>query len=52
MRIIREQNLEIICQKMELDCFIEIAAKKSISQDVEGIFGMVFGLKISRKVYA
>ena len=42
MRIIKEKNLEIISQKMELSCEIEIATRKKNAQIVFDIFENLF----------
>lgn len=49
MRIIREKKLQLISQKMELDCQIEIAAKKSDAEKIQALFGAIFGVGIERK---
>ena len=49
MRIIKEQNLEIIAQKMELNCEIEIAVRKKNAEKVFDIFKNVFEIDIQIK---
>ncbi|GEP52110.1 hypothetical protein FNO01nite_27820 [Flavobacterium noncentrifugens] len=48
MRIIKEKNLEIIFQKMEMSCEIEIATRKKNAENVFGTFESLFeiGIKI------
>ncbi len=46
MRIIKEKNLEIIAQKMELSCEIEIAIRKKNAEIVFDIFDNLFEIKI------
>lgn len=49
MRVIKEKNLEIISQKMEMDCEIEIAARKKNAAAVLEIFGSMFEISIKAK---
>lgn len=46
MRVIKEKNLEIVSQKMEMSCEIEIATRKKNAQMVEEIFNSMFEIKI------
>jgi len=46
MRVIKEKNLQIINQKMEQDCEIEIAIRKREAQKVFEIFSTMFEIKI------
>jgi len=48
MRIIKEKNLEIISQKMEMSCEIEITTRKKNAENVFGTFESLFeiGIKI------
>jgi len=50
MRIIKEKNLEIISQKMEMSCEIEIATRKKNAENVFGTFESLFeiGIKIKK----
>lgn len=48
MRLIREKNLEILSQKMELDCEMEIAVRKKDAARAEAAFGSLFGVRICR----
>lgn len=49
MRIIKEKNLAIVSQKMELGCEIEIATRKKNAQNVQETFEAVFGVSITEK---
>jgi uncharacterized YigZ family protein len=49
MRIIKEKNLEIISQKMELGCEIEIATRKKNAEMVFEIFSSLFEVEIKPK---
>ncbi len=49
MRIIKEKNLEIISQKMELSCEIEIATRKKNAEIVFAIFDNLFEITIKLK---
>ncbi len=46
MRIIKEQNLNIINQKMELSCVIEIETRKSNQEKILELFESLFEVKI------
>jgi uncharacterized YigZ family protein len=46
MRIIKEKNLNIISQKMEMDCEIVIGTRKKNASAVEEAFGNLFGVEI------
>jgi uncharacterized YigZ family protein len=46
MRIIREKNLRIVSQKMELDCEIEIAVRKKNAVIAVEAFEAVYGVTI------
>lgn len=48
MRIIKEKNLEIVSQKMEMSCEIEIATRKKNAKNIFGTFESLFeiGIKI------
>jgi uncharacterized YigZ family protein len=48
MRIIKEKNLEIISQKMELSCKIEIAARKKNAEMIFSIFDTMFEISINK----
>jgi putative IMPACT (imprinted ancient) family translation regulator len=49
MRIIKEKNLEIITQKMERDCKIEIATRKSNTNEIDSIFKNIFEVRVEIK---
>jgi len=49
MRVIKEKNLEIISQKMELSCEIEVATRKKNAENVFGIFESLFEISIKVK---
>ncbi len=46
MRVIKEKNLEIISQKMELECEIVISTRKKNAEIVFAIFNSMFEIKI------
>ena len=48
MRVIKEKNLEIIAQKMELSCEIEIKIRKKNAEMIFDIFNSIFGIKIKK----
>jgi uncharacterized YigZ family protein len=49
MRIIKEKNLEIVSQKMELGCEIEIATRKKNAEMIFEIFSSLFEVEIKLK---
>jgi uncharacterized YigZ family protein len=49
MRIIKEKNLEIVNQKMELDCEIEISIRKKNAEEIFSIFDSIFEIEITEK---
>ena len=49
MRIIKEKNLEIIAQKMEMSCEIEIATRKKNAKNIFDIFNSVYEILIKEK---
>lgn len=49
MRIIKEKNLQIVSQKMEMDCEIEIAIRKKNAQNLLDIFKNFHELKLIEK---
>jgi len=49
MRIIKEQNLTITNQKLELDCIITISVRKKKSEGVFKIFDALFEVEIQKK---
>jgi len=48
MRVIKEKNLEIVRQKMELDCEIEIATRQKNAEMVQQIFESLFEVSIKK----
>ncbi|WP_274476486.1 IMPACT family protein [Mangrovimonas aestuarii] len=46
MRVIKEKNLNVTNQKMELDCQITISVRKSDSESIHNIFDQIFGVEI------
>ncbi|WP_300567670.1 YigZ family protein [Flavobacterium sp.] len=46
MRVIKEKNLNIVSQKMEEDCEIEIATRKKNAKTIFDIFEALFEVKI------
>lgn len=46
MRIIKEKNIDIVHQKMELNCEIEIATRKKNAQQTFDIFSTLFEIDI------
>ena len=49
MRVIKEKNLEIITQKMEMSCEIEIATRRKNATMVFEIFDTMFEIGIKVK---
>ena len=49
MRVIKEKNLDIIAQKMEMDCEIEIAARKKNAEMIFDTFSNLFEVMITEK---
>ena len=49
MRVIKEKNLDILSQKMELSCTIEIATRKKNAEMVFDIFNNLYEIKIKLK---
>ena len=48
MRIIKERQLKIVNQKLELSCEIQISVRKKDSQTIFDIFNQLFEIKIER----
>ena len=46
MRVIKEKNLDIVNQKMELNCEIEIATRKKNANTIFDIFSTLFEIEI------
>lgn len=49
MRIIKEKNLEIVAQKMELNCKIKIATRKKNVEMIFDIFSTLFEVSIKKE---
>ena len=49
MRVVKEKSLNIIGQKLELDCEIEIAVRKKEAQMIFDVFQTMYEVKISQK---
>ena len=49
MRIIKEKNIEIVAQKMALNCEIEVATRKKNAEILFGIFDALFEITIKNK---
>ena len=47
MRIIKEKNLQIVAQKMEMDCEIEISIRKKNVQNLLDTFENLYELKVT-----
>lgn len=48
MRIIKEKNLEIIAQKMEMSCEIEIATRKKNAEQIFDTFNSIYEIIIKK----
>ena len=48
MRKIKEKQLKIVNQKLELSCLLEISVRKKNSQTVFEIFNQIFGVEIKK----
>jgi hypothetical protein len=46
MLIIIEKNIQIVHQKMELNCEIEIASRKKNAEEIVAIFTALFEIEI------
>ncbi len=46
MRVIKEKNLKVINQKLELDCQITISVRKKEAQTIFEIFDTIYEVKI------
>ncbi|WP_420399996.1 IMPACT family protein [Flagellimonas sp.] len=47
MRTIKQRNLEIISQKMEMDCVLVVAVRKKEAEDVLGTFQQLHQIKVN-----
>lgn len=48
MRVIKEKNLNIIDQKMELDCNIYISVRKSLAAEIEELFDSIYEVSVKK----
>lgn len=48
MRVIKEKNLEIVAQKMELSCEVEIIVRKKNAEMIFDIFNTMFEIEIKK----
>ena len=46
MRVVKEKNLEIVNQKMEMSCEIEIVTRKKNAEMIFDIFSSMFEIEI------
>jgi len=46
MRVVKEKNLNIIDQKLELDCKIFISVRKSLATEIEEIFNSIYDVSV------
>lgn len=49
MRIIKEKNLELVTQRMELDCNITVAVRLKDVQSVKNAFATVYGISVTEE---
>lgn len=49
MRIIKEKNLELVSQRMELDCSLTVSVRLSEAQMVKNAFATVYGISVSEE---
>ena len=49
MRVIKEKNLDIVSQKMEMSCEIEIKTRKKNAEMIFDIFSNLYEIDIKRK---
>jgi len=49
MRVVKEKSLNVVAQKLELDCEIEIAVRKKEAQMIFDVFQTMYEVKISQK---
>ena len=48
MRVIKEKNLKIVNQKLELDCQITISVRKKDAEDIKTIFESIYEINIKK----
>ena len=46
MRVIKEKNIAIVSQKMEMSCEIEIVTRKKNAETIYDIFNSMFGIEV------
>ncbi|GIJ96020.1 hypothetical protein CAPN001_05890 [Capnocytophaga stomatis] len=46
MRVIKERNLQIISQKMEMDCVLSVEVRNSEAEQTKTIFESIYGVKL------
>jgi len=51
MRVIKEKNIEIVSQKLELDCTIEICVRKKNAEKIFDIFKKMYEINIVEKEF-
>lgn len=49
MRVIKEKNIEVVNQKLELDCEIEISIRKKNAETIFDIFNSMYEIQIKEK---
>ncbi|UYW01440.1 YigZ family protein [Flavobacterium agricola] len=49
MRVIKEKNIDVVNQKLELDCEIEISVRKKNAETIFDIFDTMYEIKIKEK---
>jgi hypothetical protein len=49
MRVIKEKNIEIVAQKMEVKVEIEIATRKKNAKSIFNTFNSMFEIEIKKK---
>lgn len=49
MRVIKEKNLEIVAQKMEMSCEIEIKTRKKNAENIFDIFSALYPIEVKIK---
>ncbi len=48
MRIIKEKNLNVISQQLEIDCKIILSIRKSKAEEIEGVFDSIYEVSIQQ----
>ncbi|HLW42322.1 MAG TPA: hypothetical protein VKY82_08145, partial [Flavobacterium sp.] len=49
MRVIKEKNIHIVNQKLELDCLIEISCRLTQKEEIFNAFDQLFEVSIKEK---